>query len=136
VILLDTNIISEAMKPGGDRAVLLWLDDQALETLFLSTISLAELRFGIATLPAGRRKDRLGDELDGRILPLFEDRLLPFDKTAADAYGRLRAQARAAGRSIETADGYIAAIAVANRLSVATRDVGPFKAAGVDVIVP
>jgi len=136
VILLDTNIISEALKPAGDPAVLTWLDAQAVETLFLSTITLAELRFGIAAMPPGKRRDILGRELDQRILPVFEGRVLPFSRAAADAYGELRARARAAGKAISTADGYIAGIAAAHGFAVATRDVGPFEAAQLRVITP
>lgn len=136
MILLDTNIISEALKPGGDPAVLAWLDAQAIETLFLSTITLAELRFGVAAMPAGQRRDILGRELDQRVLPIFEGRVLPFSLAAADAYGELRARARAAGKAISTADGYIAAIAAAHGFAVATRDVGPFEAAQLRVIKP
>ena len=136
MILLDTNIISEALKPAGDPAVLTWLDAQAVETLFLSTITLAELRFGIAAMPPGKRRDILGRELDQRILPVFEGRVLPFSRAAADAYGELRARARAAGKAISTADGYIAGIATAHGFAVATRDVGPFEAAQLRVITP
>jgi len=136
VILLDTNIISEALKPAGDPAVLTWLDAQAVETLFLSTITLAELRFGIAAMPPGKRRDILGRELDQRILPVFEGRVLPFSRAAADAYGELRARARAAGKAISPADGYIAGIAAAHGFAVATRDVGPFEAAQLRVITP
>jgi len=136
VILLDTNIISEALKPGGDPAVLAWLDAQAVETLFLSTITLAELRFGIAAMPPGQRRDILGRELDQRVLPIFEGRIFPFNRAAADAYGELRARARAAGKAIGTADGYIAGIAAAHGFAVATRDVKPFEAAQLRVITP
>ena len=136
MILLDTNIISEAMRSQGDPAVLSWLDAQSVETLFLSTITLAELRFGIAALPIGQRRDVLTRELAQRILPIFEGRILPFDLKAADAYGDLRARARAAGRAISTADGYIAGIAAAHGFIVATRDVGPFEAAGLQVVTP
>ncbi len=136
MILLDTNIISEALKPRGDPAVQSWLDAQAVETLFLSTITLAELRFGIAAMPAGKRREMLAQNLDERVLPLFEGRILPFGQEAAEAYGELRARARAAGRAISTADGYIAAIAKSHGLTVATRDVGPFQAARVEVVRP
>jgi len=136
VILLDTNIISEALKPSGDPAVLAWLDAQAVETLYLSTITLAELRFGIAAMPKGQRREILRRELDQRMLPVFEGRILPFSIAAADAYGELRARARCAGKAINTADGYIAAIAAAYDLAVATRDVAPFEAARLRVITP
>ncbi len=136
MILLDTSIISEALKPGRDPVVLAWLDAQAVETLFLSTITLAELRFGIAAMPTGQRRDILGRELNQRVLPIFEGRILPFSRAAADAYGELRARARSAGKAISTADGYIAGIAAAHGLTVATRDVGPFEAAQLRVITP
>ncbi len=136
MILLDTNIISEALKPGGDPKVKAWLDAQALETLFLSTITLAELAFGIAAMPTGERRTRLRRALDEEITPLFDGRILSFDRPAAEAYGELRARARSLGKAISTADGYIAAIATAHGLAVATRDVSPFEAAQVQVISP
>lgn len=136
MILLDTNIISEALRPKGDPAVLVWLDARGVETLFLSTITLAELRFGIGAMPSGQRREVLRRELDRRVLPVFEERILVFDRAAADAYGELRARARAAGKAINAADGYIAAVAVSHDLAVATRDVSPFEAAGVRVIAP
>ncbi|MGK9235980.1 type II toxin-antitoxin system VapC family toxin [Inquilinus limosus] len=136
MILLDTNVVSESLRPAGDPAVLAWLDAQAVETLYLSAIGLAELRFGIAALPDGRRKDTLQASLEQRIVPLFGERILPFDTDASEAYAALRARARAAGRAIGTVDGFIAAIAVAKRLAVATRDASPFDAAGLSVINP
>lgn len=136
MILLDTNVISEPLRPAGDAGVLAWIDAQAIETLFLSAISLAELRFGIAALPAGQRRDALHTGLEQRVLPLFAARVLPFDEAAASAYATLRAEARAAGRAIAPTDGYIAAIAAAHQLSVATRDTAPFLAAGLTVINP
>jgi len=131
MILLDTNVVSEPLKLGGDPAVLVWLDAQDVETLYLSTISLAELRFGIAILPDGKRKERLRLRLDERVLPVFEDRILPFGIEAADAYAVLHARARAAGKAVGTADG-----AAAHNLAVATRDTAPFEAAGLTVINP
>ena len=136
MILLDTNVVSEPLKPAPDAQVLAWLDAQAMETLCLSAISLAELRLGIAVLPAGQRRDGLLASLEQRVLPLFAGRILPFDERAALAYAALRAQARAAGRAVAATDGYIAAIAAAHGLHVATRDVAPFQAAGVSVINP
>ena len=136
MILLDTNVISEPLKIAGDAKVLAWLDAQMIETLYLSTISLAELRFGIATIPAGKRKDTLHTSLEQRILPLFAGRILPFDEATTEAYARLRALARGQGKAIATADGYIAATAIHHGLMVATRDTGPFEAAGLQVINP
>lgn len=135
MILLDTNVVSEAMKPLPDPAVVGWLDAQAARTLFLSSITVAEMTFGVRALPDGQRKDRLAAALDGA-LALFEDRILPFDAEAARLYGDLAAKARAAGRGFPTPDGYIAAIAAARGFAVATRDGGAFRAAGVKVIDP
>jgi len=136
MILLDTNIVSEPLKLSADTAVLAWIDAQLIETLYLSTISLAELRFGIAALPMGKRRDTLHTSLEQRILPLFSGRILAFDEAASNAYAVLRARARMEGKAIATADGYIAAIAMTHGLIVATRDTGPFEAAGLKVINP
>ncbi|MDR1461719.1 MAG: type II toxin-antitoxin system VapC family toxin [Azoarcus sp.] len=136
MILLDTNVVSEPMKAAGDANVLAWLDAQHIETLYLSTISLAELRFGIAVLPDGKRKNTLHSRLEERILPLFSGRILPFDAEASRAYAMLRARARSAGQAIAPEDGYIAATAVTRGFSVATRDVSPFDAVGLTVINP
>ena len=136
MILLDTNVVSEPLKLTGDASVLTWLDAQMIETLYLSTISLAELRFGIAALAPGQRRDTLHANLEQLILPLFAGRILPFDIEASKAYAVLRARARAEGKAIAPAAGYIAATAAAHGLMVATRDTGPFEAAGLMVINP
>lgn len=135
MILLDTNVVSEAMRPSVEPAVFTWLNEQVAESLYLSSVSLAELLFGIACLPSGRRKDALAGALDG-LLELFGPRILPFDAEAARRYAVLRARARTAGAAIEMADGYIAAIAAAHNLIVATRDTAPFAVAGLTVINP
>ena len=136
MILLDTHVISEPLRLNGDPKVAAWIDAQVLETLYLSTVSLAELRYGITVLPEGKRKAALRTNLDERVLPMFDSRILPFDSESADAYAALRVRARAAGKSIGTADAYIAAIAAAHGFTVATRDTSPFEAAGVPVINP
>jgi predicted nucleic acid-binding protein len=136
LILLDTNVVSEPLKLNPEPAVVVWIDAQIIETLYLSTISVTELRYGIAVLPDGKRKEGLRTNLDQRILPLFESRFLPFDLEAAEICAELRARARALGQAIGTADSCIAAIAKAKGLTVATRDTQPFEAAGVSVINP
>ena len=136
MILLDTHVVSEPLRPAPDARVVAWIDAQALETLFLSAITVAELRAGVALLPAGKRRAGLQDSLETRVLPLFAGRVLPFDLGCTQAYAELMAKARASGLAIASADGYIAAIAAANGLVVATRDTGPFKAAGTTVINP
>lgn len=135
MIILDTNVVSEAMKPAPHAAVRAWLNDQVAETLYLSSVTLAELLFGIKAMPAGNRRNRLTVALDG-LLELFGDRVLPFDTAAARHYAELAAAAKAGGKGFPTPDGYIAAIAAANRFTVATRDTGPFEAAGVPLIDP
>lgn len=136
MILIDTNVISEPWKPAPEARVLAWLDAQLVETLFLSAVTVAELRFGIAAMPEGKRRTLLQDRLEGEVLPLFSGRILPFDLDASAAYAALMAEARASGKAIGVADGFIAAIARARNLAVATRDVGPFAAAGLKVIDP
>lgn len=136
MIILDTNLISEPQRQQPDERVVQWLDEQPLGTLFLTTVTVAELRFGVAALPAGKRRDVLQVNLEEKIIPLFASRVLPFDMAATDAYAALMVKARNAGLAIGVADGYIAAIAVANKMIVATRDASPFEAAGVKVINP
>lgn len=135
MIVLDTNVISEAMKPEPHPAVRAWLNQQVAETLYLSSVTLAELMFGIGALPASKRKDMLAQTLDG-LLALFKERLLPFDTDAARHYAKLAVSARAAGRGLPTPGGYIAAIAASRGFIVASRDTAPFEAAGIAVINP
>ena len=89
MILLDTNVVSEAMKPEPDSAVRAWLNEQVAETLYLSSVTLAALLFGIGALPEGRRKNGLGEALNG-LLELFGDRVLTFDTEAARLYADWR----------------------------------------------
>jgi toxin FitB len=135
MIVLDTNVVSEAMKPEPLPAVRAWLDRQAAETLYLSSVTVAELLFGIATLSDGKRKNMLAETVEG-LLAIFRDRVLPFDIEAARRYAELATQARARGRGFPTPDGYIAAIAASRGFIVASRDVAPYAAAGVTVINP
>jgi predicted nucleic acid-binding protein len=135
MILLDTNVVSEAMKPEPAPAIQAWLNAQVAETLFLSSVTVAELAFGIGALPQGRRKDKLTAALDG-VMELFGPRILPFDTGAARHYAELAVRARAAGKGFPTPDGYIAAIAAAQDFAVASRDTSAFNAAGIIVINP
>ncbi|MGC4397508.1 type II toxin-antitoxin system VapC family toxin [Hydrogenophaga sp. T2] len=136
MILLDTNVVSEPLRQTPDAGVVAWIDAQPLETLFLAAITVAELRAGVAFLPAGKRRTGLRDNLETRVLPLFAGRILPFDLACTQAYADLMTKARSSGLAIASADGYIAAIAAANGFAVATRDTSPFRAAGVSVIDP
>ncbi|GMV02867.1 MAG: type II toxin-antitoxin system VapC family toxin [Burkholderiaceae bacterium] len=136
MILLDTNVVSEPLRHAPEARVIEWIDAQPLETLYLSAITVAELRAGLALLPAGKRRAGLHDSLEKRVLPLFVGRVLAFDMACTNAYAELMAKARAAGLAVGTADGYIAASAAASGFTVATRDTSPFQAVGLAVINP
>lgn len=133
---LDTSVVSEPLRHAPEARVIEWIDAQPLETLYLSAITVAELRAGVALLPTGKRRIGLHDNLEKRVLPLFVGRVLPFDMACTNAYAELMAKARTAGLAIATADGYIAASAAANGFAVVTRDSSPFQAAGLTVINP
>jgi len=135
MIVLDTNVVAEAMKPEPPPSVRAWLNDQVAETLYLSSVTLAELLFGIAALPAGKRKDMLAQALGG-LVGLFRDRVLPFDTDAARRYAELAVMAKVGGRGFPIPDGYIAAIAASRGFIVASRDTSPYEAVGVSVINP
>lgn len=104
MILLATNVVSELIRPKPDPRVETWLSRQAAENIFLSVISEAELRYGIAVLPMGRRRERLAAEIENMLQEDFAARLLPFDREAARAYAEIGATRRAAGLSIRHAD--------------------------------
>ena len=136
MILVDTNVISEPLRQSPEPRVIEWIDAQAIETLYLAAITVAELRFGVASLPAGKRRDTLHQSVERQVLPLFAGRVLPFDMATSQCYAESMAKARSAGLAIGTADGYIAATAIANGMMIATRDTSPFEAAGVPIINP
>ena len=136
MIILDTNVVSEPMKPAGHRGVQAWLDEQIAETLYLTSISLAELLLGVEVLPDGKRKVGLPAALSDLLSVIFGTRVLPFDQQAATMYAQRVSRARAAGQTISMADGQIAAIAAVHGFTVATREIAPFVAAGVPVVNP
>lgn len=136
MIILDTNVLSEPLRPRPNAEVVAWLDAQVIETLYLTTVSLAEVRYGIACLPDGGRRRRLHERFEGEFVPMFSERTLAFGEPATTAYATLRARARANGRSIGDFDALIASIANTTGFTVATRDTAPFEAAGTAVINP
>ena len=136
MIILDTNIVSEPLKPKPHRAVLEWLDRQAPATLYLTSINLAELLAGIEALPAGKRRTQLQRAMTNEVMPLFAGRVLAFDQNAAEAFARVNAGAQAAGNTIDFADGAIAAIATTHGFILATRNERDFKGTGVVVLNP
>ena len=123
------------MKPEPAPTARAWLDAQAAETLYLSSVTIAQLLFGIGALPDGRRKVRLTAAVDG-VLELFGARILPFDTNAARLCAALVVRARDAGKGFPTPDGYIAAIAAAHVFAVASRETSAFVAAGLTAIDP
>lgn len=135
MIILDTNVVSEPLKPKPDAAVLAWLDRQAPETLYLTTITLAELQAGIEILPAGKRRTAL-QAATTELAAQFEGRVLPFDQESAHAFGRAFAGTQTAGNPIHFGDCAIAAIAITHGFVLATRNVRDYKGAGIELINP
>ena len=135
-MLLDTNVVSELMRDSPDQSVARWVSGHPVEDLFLSAVSEAELRYGAAILPLGRRRETLVFKIDAMLNDAFEDRVLPFDSDAARAYGYIAAARRSAGRPVASADCQIAAIAAASRMRLATRNVRDFEEMGVEIVNP
>jgi hypothetical protein len=136
MILLDTNVILELMRAEPAQTVLDWFGQHDAVDLFISAVTEAELRTGVAILPEGQRLDRLQLAIDAMIDQDFHGRVLPFDSLAAKAYSEIAAQRRVAGRPIAEADCQIAAIARATDAPIATRNVKDFDGCGVRVINP
>jgi hypothetical protein len=136
MIVLDTNVISEAFRIAPSPMVRSWLDAQKPTELFLCAPVLAELRYGIERLAAGARRAGLEQMLSRVENELFENRILPFDRAAAYEFGRVQARRVNLGRPMSTMDALIAAIAVSHRMAVATRDTGDFAGLELDVINP
>ena len=136
MIILDTNVVSEPLKAAPEPAVPAWLDAQSSATLYLTSITLAELQAGVAALPAGKRRNLLDKVLAQQVLPSFEGRILAFDARAAHACAQVHAGAQAAGNPIGFAEGAIAAIAAAHGFALATRNTRDFKGTGVGLIDP
>ncbi|WP_156253727.1 type II toxin-antitoxin system VapC family toxin [Pseudactinotalea terrae] len=136
MIVLDTNVVSEPLRATPDPRVIAWLDAQAVETLYLTTILLAEIRFGIGALPEGKRRETLHERFEDEVVPLFARRILSFDDRASASYAGMRANARRRGETLPEMDAMVAAIARSNDLTVATRDTAHFIAAGVPVLDP
>jgi predicted nucleic acid-binding protein len=135
MIILDTNVVSETLKPQPDSKVLAWLDNQTFETLYLTSITVAELLFGVAVLPEGKRKQQLSSAID-EIFSMYKNRLLPFDTEAARHFASLALIARQSGFGFPTPDGYIAGIAAKHGYIVASRDTSPFESVGVKIVNP
>jgi hypothetical protein len=134
--LLDTNVVSELVRPRPDAGLVGWLVDLDEDRVFLSVVTLAELRYGIARLPAGRRRRRLHDWLHGDLLQRFAGRILPVDNDIALIWGDVTAECAAVGRPIEAMDALIAATARVHALELVTRDARDFEGALIPVRNP
>ena len=136
MFVLDTNVVSELMRERPTPEVLRWIDDQLTSSLFVTSVTEAEIRTGIAILPVGGRRRGLAAAAEQLFGVFFAERILPFDSDAAQAYAALAAERRTAGRPISQLDCQIAAVARANRASIVTRDLDGFEGCELDAVSP
>ncbi|MFI4992482.1 MAG: type II toxin-antitoxin system VapC family toxin [Solirubrobacterales bacterium] len=136
MVLLDTNVLSELVRPEPDEKVVSWLDSLDAATVATTAITAAELLYGVARLPDGRRKQQLSEAIDGLIEEDFDGRIEPFDVTAATHYAALVSDRDTLGRPISVVDAQIAAIARKLEATLATRNIDDFKDTGIDLIDP
>lgn len=136
MIILDTNVLSELLRPAPAGQVERWLAAQDGAKVYFTTVGEAELRLGVAMLPAGKRRTAFTAAIEGLLDEDFRDRILPFDRPAARAYATIAAERRAAGRPISQFDCQIAAIARARGARVATRNTSDYEGCGIDLIDP
>jgi predicted nucleic acid-binding protein len=136
MIVLDTNVVSEALKPSPSRIALRWLAVQEPRAVFITTITQAELLYGIESLPSGKRRVNLSAEIERTFEEDFPDRILPFDEESARIFAKIAADRKASGRPIAQFDAMIAAIARSRSAAVATRNISDFEGCGIRVINP
>jgi hypothetical protein len=136
VILLDTNVISALMRREPDPAVVGWLDGLPAESVWVTSITVFEVRFGLDLLASGRRRRQLEEAFAKALEEDFENRVLSFDRAAAEAAAEIAARERRAGRTIEIRDVQIAGIAAARRATLATRNVRHFEGLGIVLVNP
>jgi len=136
MIIVDTNIISEMMKPFPTPCVINWLDNQKPSQLFITTITIAEITYGIHVLPNGNRRRSLETAFNKTIEEAFEHSILSFNKAAAHCYGKIMAQRKLSGRPLSMADGQIAAITFTHHFTLATRNIRDFVDCEIELINP
>jgi hypothetical protein len=135
-MVLDTNVVSELMRSEPDTAVLAWLNDQPADTLWLNSVVVSELLYGIARLPDGKRRAQLAQAVQAMLAEDFSGRVLPFDLEAAVVYADLVAMRERQGQPVDVADGQIAAICLAHGASLATRNTKHFDGLGLKLLNP
>ncbi len=136
MILLDTNIVSEIMRPKPNGDVVNWLKAQSLDQLALTSVTLAEIRYGLARISEGKRKLELENRFEFFIERGFGDRIVDFDKVSAEIYGKVVVDREKIGKPIESFDAMIAAIAISRQAKLATRDISGFEECGIEIINP
>lgn len=136
MLLLDTNVVSELMRPRPDPRVLSWVAAQPLSEMAIATVTLMEVRFGIALLPRSRRRTDLDTRFRQLIAEAFAGRVLAFDQPAADTCAEIRARRRQMGNPIAIEDGMIAAIGRLHGAPIVTRDTSGFEDCGLSLINP
>jgi predicted nucleic acid-binding protein len=136
MILLDTNVLSEVINPKASARVLAWILREPPSSLYTTSISQAELLYGVELMPNGRRRSALHAAITKMLAEDFPDRILPFDSEAAEVYSRIAASRRVMGRPISEADAQIAAIAHSRGAALATRNIADFEHCGIKVLDP
>jgi toxin FitB len=134
--LIDTNVISEVMRPRPDVHVINWLAGVDEERSFLSVATIAEISFGIEGMPVGRKQKRLRDWLHDELIPRFENRILATDPALAILWGSTARRAQQGGHQIETMDALIAATAQHHNLTIVTRNISDFSALAMPLLNP
>ena len=136
MILVDTNVLSAMMRVAVEPSVERWFDAQPPESIWTTTITIFEIRFGLALLAPGRRRDRLYDAFDRAIDEILGGRVLPFDRTAAERAAAIAAKRRVIGRTVEIRDVQIAGIAAARKATLASHNIRHFENFGIVLVDP
>jgi len=136
MILVDTNVVSEVMKVAPSETVVTWLNSQKSSSLFISTITIGEIEYGLRILPTGKRRMRLKERFERFISLAFAQRILPYDETAARTYGDIMGFRKEIGHPMSIPDGQIAAIAKIDGLTISTRNTSDFEDCGIELVDP